>query len=364
MKTIKSLARKAIQVLTPYLSARRIGGKGEIWLNANEVPSCGKFQINSERLNRYPEFQPPQLLSAYASYASQKNNVIDIDQLIITRGGGESIEALIRTFCEAGQDSILICPPTYGMFAISAQTSDVAIKEVPLMSDFELDYQAVEKAILAKNSNIKLVFLCAPNNPTGNMLDKEKLRSLLHATKDKAVIVVDEAYIEFCPQFSQIDLINQCENIAIIRTLSKAFALAAIRCGFTIAPRPIIDMVSKVLPPYPVPDPVAQIAIQALGKAELTTMNNRVNTLNNNKNEFKLALEPLSCVNEIFCTNGNYLLVRFQDSSKVFDALSNKGIITRDFANKPRLENCIRITIGSRDEMKAVINVLNSLSKI
>ncbi|MCK5817816.1 MAG: histidinol-phosphate transaminase [Psychromonas sp.] len=363
MKKIKNLATNVIQELTPYLSARRIGGKGQIWLNANEVPNCSQFKINSDRLNRYPEFQPPELLKAYVAFSAQNNQPIGIDQLLITRGANESIELLIRTFCEVGKDSILICPPTYGMFSVSAQTHDVAIKEVPLIDNFDVDYEGIQNAVLAEDSHVKLVFLCAPNNPTGNMLDKEKLKLLLQATKNNAVIVVDEAYIEFCSEFSQIDLVNKYDNIAIIRTLSKAFAMASIRCGFTIAPQHIIEMVSKVLPPYPVPDPIAQIATQGLKKTGVTAMKYRVKTLNNNKDEFKLAIEGLSCVIDIFCATGNFLLVRFQDANKVFHALSNKAIITRDFSDVARLDNCIRITIGSKDEMKSVINVLKSLSK-
>lgn len=356
MSSIKQLARKTVRDLTPYLSARRIGGKGDVWLNANESPDCCEYQLDSTSLNRYPEFQPPELINAYADYANVQNT-----QVLTTRGADESIEILIRTFCEEKQDRILICPPTYGMYAISAETCGVAVVDVALNNNFDVDYHAVELAVNAANSNVKIVFLCAPNNPTGNMLDRNKLIKLLQATAGKTLIVADEAYIEFCPELSQADLITLHENLVITRTLSKAFALASIRCGFTLAQRSVIDMMSKVIAPYPVPAPIAQIASQALSQDGLSIMKKRVETLNHNRQLLQKELQKIACVTEIFPATGNFLLVRFKDSAKVFQAFAQDGIIMRDFANKPRLQNCIRISIGSTAEMQATLKTLNSL---
>jgi len=356
MSDIQKLARKTVQALTPYLSARRIGGKGNVWLNANEAPDCNEYQLDCHQLNRYPEFQPPELINAYADYASVNNT-----QVLCTRGADESIEILIRTFCEPGDDSILICPPTYGMYSISAETCGVEVKEVALQANFDVDYLAVEQAVNAPNSNIKIVFLCAPNNPTGNMLDTQKLIALLKATQGKALIVADEAYIEFCPEFSQVNLIAQHENLVITRTLSKAFALASIRCGFTLAQASVIEMLSKVIAPYPVPAPIAQIATQALSTSGLSIMLERVKILNNNRRLLQNELANIDCITEIFPATGNYVLARFKDSAQVFSAFANDGIVMRDFANKPRLENCIRITIGTEAEMQATLTTLKSL---
>ena len=361
MSDIKHLARETVQALTPYLSARRIGGNGDVWLNANEAPDCSEYQLDSGNLNRYPEFQPPALIEAYARYASIHSASITPEQVLCSRGADESIEILIRTFCEPNRDSILICPPTYGMYAISAETCGVAINEVALDTHFNVDYDAVAQAVNAPDSQIKIVFLCAPNNPTGNMLDKSKLIKLLQATLGKALIVADEAYIEFCPALSQADLIYDHENLVITRTLSKAFALASIRCGFTLAQASVIEMMSKVIAPYPVPDPVAQIATQALSTHGLEIMRERVAILNNNRMVLANALLSLPCVTELFPATGNFVLVRFSDAKKVWQAFSDNGIIMRDFASKPRLENCIRITIGSVEEMQATLNILNSL---
>jgi histidinol-phosphate aminotransferase len=356
MSTIQQLARKTVQALTPYLSARRIGGRGDVWLNANESPDSSDYQLDSSLLHRYPEFQPPQIINAYAAYAK-----LNANQILTTRGADESIEILIRTFCEAEQDSILICPPTYGMYAISAETCGVGIEQVALQDNFDVDYTAVEKAVLNSAGRIKIVFLCAPNNPTGNMLDKVKLAALLSATAGKALIVADEAYIEFCPELTQTDLIKDHENLVITRTLSKAFALASIRCGFTLAQPSVIEMLSKVIAPYPVPSPVAQIAAQALSEEGLEIMRDRVVVLNNNRQVLANAISKLDCVTEVFPTTGNFLLVRFKDSAMVFKAFADDGIIMRDFATKPRLENCIRITIGNSEEMNRTLTTLNAL---
>ena len=356
MSEIQKLARKTVQALTPYLSARRIGGRGDVWLNANEAPDCSEYQLDCHQLNRYPEFQPPELINAYADYASIKPT-----QVLCTRGADEGIDVLIRTFCEPGLDSILICPPTYGMYAISAETFGVSVKEVALQDNFDVDYLAVEKAVNDKQNNIKIVFLCAPNNPTGNMLDPQKLVELLKNTLGKALIVADEAYIEFCSEQTHVDLIAQHENLVITRTLSKAFALASIRCGFTLAQESVIEMLSKVIAPYPVPSPIAQIATQALSASGLSIMHERVKILNNNRQLLHDELAKLDCVTEVFPATGNYVLARFKDSAKVFASFAKNGIVMRDFANKPRLENCIRITIGTEAEMQATLTTLNSL---
>lgn len=356
MSNIKQLATKAVQALTPYLSARRIGGRGDVWLNANEAPDHSEYQLDSNNINRYPDFQPQALIDAYANYAQLTNK-----QVLATRGADESIELLIRTFCEAGQDNILICPPTYGMYAISAETCGVGIKEVQLKDNFDVDFAAVQETVLNEQNNIKVVFLCAPNNPTGNMLDEDALCQLLKLTQGKAIVVADEAYIEFCADKTLSHLIASFDNFVITRTLSKAFALAAIRCGFTLAQESVIEMLSKVIAPYPVPQPVAQIAVQALSQSGLEVMRERVVILNNNRKVLADELNKLDSVVEVFPATGNFVLVRFQDSSKIFKAFADDGIIMRDFANKKRLENCIRITIGNSEEMIKTLKTLNSL---
>lgn len=196
----------------PYQSARRIGGKGHVWLNANEAPLAYPFTIEGSRLNRYPECQPAEVVNGYAAYAG-----VNPDQVLVSRGADEAIELLIRTFCEAGEDQILICPPTYGMYAISAETCGVGIVEQPLTASRQPDWPAIADRL----SDVKLVFLCSPNNPTGDLVGRDGLIALLEKARDRAIVVVDEAYIEFCPEASVVDLLARFPNLVVTRTLSR-----------------------------------------------------------------------------------------------------------------------------------------------
>ncbi|MCY9836032.1 histidinol-phosphate transaminase [Aeromonas media] len=351
--SIANLARRVVRALTPYQSARRIGGQGHVWLNANEAPLAYPFTIEGSRLNRYPECQPAEVVNSYAAYAG-----VNPDQVLVSRGADEAIELLIRTFCDAGEDQILICPPTYGMYAISAETCGVGIVELPLTASRQPDWPAIADRL----SDVKLVFLCSPNNPTGDLVGRKGLIALLEKARERAIVVVDEAYIEFCPESSVVDLLAQYPNLVVTRTLSKAFALAGIRCGFTLGDPEIIAMLAKVIAPYPIPEPIAQIAAQALSPMGLTLMQERVQELNKQKALIKAELLRLACVKEVFEDKGNFVLVRFNDGASVFAAMKAAGIILRDFSTKPGLDNSIRITIGYQGEMDAVIKVLRDLS--
>ncbi|GAM71883.1 histidinol-phosphate aminotransferase [Vibrio sp. JCM 19236] len=271
---MEKLARKQVQALTPYLSARRIGGSGDVWLNANESPFDNQYQIEASRLNRYSECQPKELIEAYAAYAG-----VAPSQVLTSRGADEGIELLIRAFCEPNQDAILYCPPTYGMYSISAETIGVERKLVPLTDDWQLDLEAIEKNL----DDVKLVFVCSPNNPTGNLINREDIVALLEMTKDRAIVVMDEAYIDFCPEASTVELLAEYQNLAILRTMSKAFALAGLRCGFTLANEELINVLLKVIAPYPVPVPVADIAVQALSAQGLERVTQQVKTITENR---------------------------------------------------------------------------------
>ena len=351
--SIANLARRVVRALTPYQSARRIGGQGHVWLNANEAPLAYPFTIEGSRLNRYPECQPAEVVNSYAAYAG-----VNPDQVLVSRGADEAIELLIRTFCDAGEDQILICPPTYGMYAISAETCGVGIVELPLTASRQPDWPAIADRL----SDVKLVFLCSPNNPTGDLVGRKGLIALLEKARERAIVVVDEAYIEFCPESSVVDLLAQYPNLVVTRTLSKAFALAGIRCGFTLGDPEVIAMLAKVIAPYPIPEPIAQIAAQALSPMGLSLMQERVQELNKQKALIKAELIRLACVKEVFEDKGNFVLVRFTDGAAVFAAMKAAGIILRDFSSKPGLDNSIRITIGYQGEMDAVIKVLRDLS--
>lgn len=338
---MEKLARKQIQALKPYLSARRIGGSGDVWLNANESPFNNEYKTDFVRLNRYSDCQPKAMIDAYAAYAK-----VQPEQVLTSRGADEGIELLIRAFCEPNQDAILYCPPTYGMYAISAETFGVERKVVPLKADWQLDLSAIR----ANLDSVKLIFVCSPNNPTGNLVKRQDIIALLEMTKDRAIVVMDEAYIDFCPEASTVDLLAQYPNLAILRTLSKAFALAGLRCGFTLANKELIDVLQKVIAPYPVPIPVADIAVQALSEAGLARTKFQVLDLNANRAYLQAGLYMVPNLT-VFEGWGNYLLVKFPDGDSLFKAAWEHGIILR---NSP-IENCVRISIGNREECEKTL---------
>lgn len=321
--TITDLARENVRNLTPYQSARRLGGNGDVWLNANEYPTAVEFKLTQQTLNRYPECQPKAVIENYAQYAGVKP-----EQVLVSRGADEGIELLIRAFCEPGKDAILYCPPTYGMYSVSAETIGVECRTVPTLENWQLDLQGISD----KLDGVKVVYVCSPNNPTGQLINPQDFRTLLELTRGKAIVVADEAYIEFCPQASLAGWLAEYPHLAILRTLSKAFALAGLRCGFTLANEEVINLLMKVIPPYPLSTPVADIA----------------------------ALKEIPCVEQVFDSETNYILARFKASSAVFKSLWDQGIILRDQNKQPSLSGCLRITVGTREESQRVIDALRA----
>ena len=349
---VADLARANVRALTPYQSARRLGGNGDVWLNANEYPLPVPFELTQNNLNRYPECQPAQVIERYAAYAG-----LTPQQVLVSRGADEGIELLIRTFCEPGQDAILFCPPTYGMYSVSAETIGVEYRTVPAREDWQLDLPAIAAAL----KGVKLVYMCSPNNPTGNLIDTDDIRQLLEMTRGKALLVADEAYIEFCPQATLAGWIAEYPHLVVLRTLSKAFALAGLRCGFTLAHPAVIELLLKVIAPYPLSTPVADIAAQALSEEGITLMRQHVSALNANRTWLTAALQALPCVEEVFPSETNYLLARFTDSATVFKSLWDRGIILRDQNNNRGLAGCLRISIGTRHECERLIAALAAL---
>ena len=252
--SIEDLARANVRALTPYQSARRLGGKGDVWLNANEFPTAVAFQLTEQTLNRYPEPQPKAVIESYARYAEVKP-----EQVLVSRGADEGIELLIRAFCEPGEDAVLYCPPTYGMYSVSAETIGVECRTVPTLADWQLDLPGIE----AQLDGVKVVFVCSPNNPTGQIIDPQSMRDLLEMTRGKAIVVADEAYIEFCPQATLAGWLSDYCTGGAAHASSKAFALAGLLRGFTLANAEVIRRAAGNRP-VPLSTPVADIAAQAL----------------------------------------------------------------------------------------------------
>lgn len=357
-KIVNKLARQELIDMVPYQSARRLqAGNGafndKIWLNANEASGTGQYSVNSDCINRYPDFQPDNLLDAYSDYCQ-----LPKAQVLATRGADEGIELLIRTFCTPYQDNILICPPTYGMYAISAENHGAGISKVPLINN-ELDLDG----LAAQVGQAKVVFLCSPGNPTGNLLPHEQIKQALELFKDSAIVVVDEAYIEFDAKQSVASWLNDFDNLVVLRTLSKAFALAGLRCGFTLASTDIITMMSKVIAPYPISAPVAEIASKALNHEGLLLMTNRVKQVCALRLSLIEWLAQQSWCQHVFDSDANFVLFKTDKKDEIFSLLAKENILIRDQSKQMQLENCLRISIGSEQELetlkKTVIQYFN-----
>ncbi|XXN65507.1 histidinol-phosphate transaminase [Enterobacter ludwigii] len=350
---IEELARANVRALTPYQSARRLGGNGDVWLNANEFPLPVPFELSQQTLNRYPECQPKIVIERYAAYAG-----LTPEQVLVSRGADEGIELLMRAFCEPGKDAILFCPPTYGMYSVSAETIGIEYRTVAALDDWQLNLPAIAEQL----DGVKVVYMCSPNNPTGNLINQDDIRELLAMTAGKALVVADEAYIEFCPQATLASWLKDYPHLVILRTLSKAFALAGLRCGFTLANKPVIDLLMKVIAPYPLATPVADVAGQALSEQGIALMRQHVAELNANRAWLFAQLPQISVVQQVFPSETNYILARFTDSPKVFKTLWDQGIILRDQNKNPGLAGCLRISIGTRKECERLIAALQALS--
>ncbi len=241
------------------------------------------------------------------------------------------------------------------MYSVSAETIGVECRTVPTQENWQLDLPAIAD----KLDGVKVVYVCSPNNPTGQLINPQDFRTLLEMTRGKALVVADEAYIEFCPQATLAGWLNEYPNLVILRTLSKAFALAGLRCGFTLANEEVIALLLKVIAPYPLSTPVADIAAQALAPQGITAMRERVAQILAER-QYLVANLDIPCVEQVFDSETNYILVRIKASSAVFKSLWDQGIILRDQNKQPSLSGCLRITIGTREESQRVIDALNA----
>ncbi|RUO79581.1 histidinol-phosphate transaminase [Pseudidiomarina taiwanensis] len=350
---VQRLQRRHLAQLTPYASARRSMTGGSIWLNANEAPYTPS--ASSENLNRYPDFQNPALLQGYADYAD-----VEANQVIACRGSDEAIDLLIRSFCEPGQDGILICPPTYGMYAISAQTHGAEVVQIPLVDTDAGALQLDEAAIIAALPGTKLIFLCNPSNPLGNELERAAIERILAATREQCLVVVDEAYIEYIGAASVIDLLANNPHLVILRTLSKAFGLAALRCGFALANPAVIEVLRKVIAPYPLPQPVVDKAVRALTEPALADMKILVQQSLVLREQLIDWLARCDWVNYVYPSVTNFVLVQVDDAEQRVRQFQQAGILVRNQSSQLGLNQVIRISIGSATELAAVKEVLEA----
>ena len=334
-----SIARKAIVDFAAY--SARGGSTGALHLDANESPWAPPPVSTTKDYNRYPEQQPSALRDRLAGLYG-----VAATQLMIGRGADEAIEVLLRTFCEAGQDNILICPPTFGYFKTAAAIQGAGIIEAPLNADFTWDKGTVLE-IAKKAGNLKLVFLCSPNNPTGNEIEDDLVEALCEALPE-TLIVVDEAYREFSARASYTEKQSKFQNLIVLRTLSKVYGLAGVRAGVAIADPRVIGLMLKVLPPYPVPRPVEKAVMDALSPASMSVHEARLKVWTSERARMAKALAQSEFVKTVYPSSANFLLMDIENSEGLIRELNKRQVKIRDF--RAKISGKMRISIGSPEE--------------
>lgn len=349
MSDILHLVRPQVLAMQPYLPPESEEG---IRLNANESPWRSEADNSIRGLNRYPDPYPETISARLA-----KMYGVDPGQLALTRGSDEAIDLLLRMFCREGVDSIVICPPTFGMYRIYAQVQGAGVIQVPLERErgFSLD---PDKLLAACEENTRLVFLCSPNNPTGQLLDEEAVFRVCRELLGRAVVVVDEAYIEFADRGSLIDALEAWPNLVVLRTLSKAYGLAGARLGVLIASLEIAGLFKRVVPPYALSTPVLEAGEALLSPAGLQELEQRIEETRQLRDTMAGELASLGIVRKVWPSDANFLLISVDDAAGVYAALARAGILIRNFSQEPGLENCLRITMGTPEQNKAVMAVL------
>jgi len=347
--TILDRARSDIRALQPYSSARMEASGGSVLLNANESP-WPAVMGGSGALNRYPDPQPAELVRRLAALYE-----VSPEQVLVGRGSDEAIDLLVRAFCRAGEDAVVISPPTFGMYAVSAGIQGASVISIPLRADFSLDLDALLTPLPAA---VKILFVCSPNNPTGSLVPLAAIDRLAAAVADCALVVVDEAYIEFAGTASASTLLAQHDNVAVLRTLSKAHALAAARVGTLLAHASVIDLLRRILPAYPLPAPCVDAAFAALAPASLAATRVRVAGLVQARERLRDALQRVPDIRDVWPSAANFLLVRCTDSASMYRRLLGAGVVVRDVSRYPSLDGCLRITVGSEVDHERLLAAL------
>ena len=344
---IDNLVRQTIKALKPYSSARdEFQGTSDamVFLDANENP----FENG---VNRYPD---PQQRGVKAILSKIKN--INPKNILLGNGSDEVLDLIFRVFCEPNKDNIIILPPTYGMYSVLANINAVGIKEVQLSNSFQ---PQVESILNVVDDNSKILFLCSPNNPTGNSFSSQSIEELLN--RFKGIVVIDEAYIDFSTERSWIDRLEAFPNLIVTQTLSKAYGMAGIRLGVCYASTEIISLLNRIKPPYNVNELTQQKAIQQLSIANLAT--NQIDTILKERAVLISELETVSFISKIYPSDANFVLVEVDDAIKRYDQLIEQGIVIRNRTTQPGCKNCLRFTIGTKEENEILIKTFLLISK-
>lgn len=346
MFNLASLVRTNIRNLVPYSTARdEFKGKAHVFLDANENSLGSPF---AKWYNRYPDPHHDKIKAKISAIKS-----IPAENIFIGNGSDEVIDLLYRVFCDPGGDEAIIFPPTYGMYEVSAQINNVHVVKVPLLTNFQLDLEKLEHVITPVT---KIIWICSPNNPTGNSIERTDIEMLLN--NFDGIVVIDEAYINFSRQRSFLSELNEYPNLVIMQTLSKAWGLAGIRLGMAFASKEIISYLNKTKPPYNISQPVQDIALQAL--EEVGQVNDMIVELVKYRMELEQSLLELPIVEKVFPSDANFLLVKCKHAHALYAYLVTKGIVVRDRSNVRLCEDCIRITVGTQAENNELLSAIAS----
>lgn len=343
-KNISDLVRPNIRDLKPYSSARdEFRGEAAVFLDANENPYPSPF-------NRYPD---PLQISLKTRISAIKK--IPVEQIFLGNGSDEAIDLIIRAFCEPGRDTILIPEPTYGMYAVCAGVNDVQVKRVLLTDAYDVDMNAIQAAI---DATTKIVFLCSPNNPSGNLLSKEPIIEFVEAFT--GLVVIDEAYIDFAGDPGFANMVDRYPNLVVLQTFSKAWGLAGLRLGMCFASEFIIGILNKIKYPYNISSQTQQLALQALENE--AQKNKWVKEILEERERLALALDKLDCVSYVHPSDANFVLVRVSNAATLYKELMEAGTIVRDRSKVVLCENSLRITVGTPEENSLLISQMKKLS--
>lgn len=341
---LDTLVRRNVRDLKPYSSARDdFQGVAQVYLDANENP-------NPSAYNRYPDPLQRELKKRIGLIKG-----VEPKNIFLGNGSDEPIDLLFRAFCEPGIDNVVIPQPTYGMYAVSANINNVKIKSSLLTEDFDLDVNATITTI---DSNSKLLFLCSPNNPSGNLLSRQKVVDLLKVFS--GLVILDEAYIDFAGTESYTTMLQEYQNLVVLQTLSKAWGLAAIRLGMCFAHEGVIDILNKIKPPYNISILTQQVALAQLDHEP--RKNQWVTEIVRERNQISAALAALPVVLHVFPSDANFLLVKVRNAKEVYQKLIRAGIVVRDRSSVILCDDCLRITIGTPEENQKLLSALNAIN--
>lgn len=347
MSWVNELARPEIVALEGYRSAA--WEPDLVRLHANELPWRAAGDDSHAGLNRYPEPQPAALIERLAALYE-----VSPERVLVCRGSDEAIDLLIRAFCRAGFDAVLVCPPTFGMYAVAAQIQGAAVRPVPLRAadGFALDEEAVLRACTAE---VRIVFLCSPNNPTGNLLDSGAILRIARALAGRALVVVDEAYVEFAPGESLVRHAPIHPNLCVLRTLSKAHGLAGARCGTLIADAEIVRLLRKVIAPYAITQLTLEAVLRLLEPGQRAGRSLRIAQLRAERERVSGAVARLPGVTRVWSSAANFFLAQFADAGEALSRARSAQLLVRDLRMYPELPQALRVTIGTASQNQRLL---------